>query len=52
MRPVDIETWIIDLLDEIQGAANRNENYDLHLESSYVKEIANAYDLTTWIEIH
>lgn len=47
----DLETWIIELLDEIQGAANRNENYDLHLESSYVKEISEAYDKATWIEI-
>lgn len=49
---MDLETWIIRLLDEIQGAANRNENYDLHLESTVVTEIAKAYEDAKWIEIY
>ena len=49
---MDLETWVIRLLDEIQGAANRNENYDLHLKSTVVTEIAKAYEDAEWIEIY
>lgn len=48
----DLETWVIRLLDEIQDASDKNENYDLHLESSVVSEIAEAYEHTKWIEIY
>ena len=47
-----LETWIMDLLNDIKEAANNNENYDLHMEASYVAEVAEAYDKAEWIEIY
>lgn len=37
---MDIENWVCELLSNIEDAAEKNENYDLHLEAVYVKEIA------------
>lgn len=47
-----LEGWIFDLLDDIKKAAEKGENFDLHLESPVVAEIANAYEHATWIEIY
>lgn len=47
-----LEHWIVELLEDIKSAANKNENFDLHMESSYVKEVAEEYDKTKWIEIY
>ena len=47
-----LETWVIDLLQDIQKAAEKGENYDLHLEPLVVNEIAEAYKQTEWIEIY
>ena len=47
-----LETWVMDLLQDIQKAAEKGENYDLHLESIVVNEIAKAYKQTEWIEIY
>lgn len=49
---MNLENFIIEFLENIKEAANKNENYDMHLENSYVKEIAEAYDLCKWIEIY
>lgn len=49
---MDLEQWVVDLLKSIKEAACKGENFDLHLESDAVKEIASAYDLTDWIEIY
>lgn len=49
---MDIEAWVIELLQDIQTAAEKGENYDLHMEAVYVKDIAEAYNKTTWIEIY
>ena len=47
-----LEQWVVDLLSEIQTAAVKGENYDLHLEPPAVQEIAIAYQHTEWIEIY
>ena len=47
-----LEGWVVELLQDIKEASEKGENFDLHLESVYVKEIADAYDKTTWIEIY
>ena len=47
-----LETWVIDLLKDIQTAAEKGENYDLHLEFPTVNEIAEAYKQVDWIEIY
>lgn len=47
-----LEEWVIYLLEGIKTAAEKGENYDLHLESPYVAEIAKAYEDTKWIEIY
>lgn len=52
MTTEEMSSWIINLLNEIQIAAESGENYDLHLESIVVNEIADAYKDTTWIEIY
>lgn len=49
---MDLETWVTELLQDIQTAAEKGENYDLHLESTVVAEIAEAYKQTDWIEIN
>ena len=49
---MNIENWVIELLEDIKEAAEKGENFDLHLESVYVKEIAEAYENTEWIEIY
>jgi len=47
-----LESWVIELLDDIKEASEAGENYDLHLESPLVDEIADAYRHTAWIEIY
>ena len=47
-----LETWVIHLLKDIETAAEKGENYDLHLEFPAVDEIAEAYRHTKWIEIY
>lgn len=49
---MDLESWIIELLTDIKKASLNNENFDLHLESPMVKEIAEQYDEIKWIEIY
>ena len=49
---IDIESWIIELLDDIKEAGTMNENFDLHLEAVYVKDIAEAIENIQWIEIY
>jgi hypothetical protein len=48
----DLESWVIGLLDCIQMLSEKGENFDLHLESEAVNEIAEAYKRTEWIEIY
>ena len=47
-----LEDWVVNTLKGIKEAAEKGENYDLHLEADYVKEIATAYDEIKWIEIY
>lgn len=47
-----LESWIITLLDDIKEAGEKGENFDLHLEKEMVKEIADAYNTSSWIEIY
>lgn len=49
---MDIESWVTELLDDIKEASSKNENFDLHLEAVYVKEIAAAIEKIQWIEIY
>ena len=49
---MDLENWVAELLDDIKEAAEKGENYDLHLEADAVKDIATVYDETKWIEIY
>lgn len=46
-----LEAWVVQLLEDIKRASEKGENYDLHLESQAVAEIANAYENIKWIEI-
>jgi len=47
-----LELWVTELLDDIKTAAEKGENYDLHLEPDAVSEIAKAYEDTPCIEIY
>ena len=49
---MDLENWVIELLDDIKEAAEKGENYDLHMEAVYVKDVAKAYNESKWIEIY
>lgn len=48
---MDIENWVCELLSDIEEAAKKNENYDLHLEAVYVKEIAEELKHISNIEL-
>lgn len=48
---MNIENWLCELLSDIEEAAEKNENYDLHLEAVYVKEIAEALKHISNIEL-
>jgi hypothetical protein len=47
-----IESFVIELLNDIKSAAIKNENFDLHMEATYVREIAEEIDKVKWIEIY
>lgn len=49
---MNLEQWVVHLLVDIQEAAMKGENYDLHLEPPSVDEIAESYKRTKWIEIY
>ena len=49
---MDLERWVIDLLEQIKDAGYNGENFDLHLENDAAKEIGCAYELSKWIEIY
>lgn len=49
---MSLEDWVVDLLKDIKEASDKGENFDLHLENVYVKEIADLYDNVKWIEIY
>lgn len=48
---IDMEDWVCELLDDIEKAAEKNENYDLHLEAPMVKELADSLKGITNIEL-
>lgn len=48
----DIENFVVQLLEDIRKAGLKNENFDLHLEASVTKEMAEEIDKTEWIEIY
>lgn len=48
---MDIENFVRELLDDIKEAGFKNENFDLHLEAVYTKELAEAIDNIKWMEI-
>ena len=49
---INMELWVDELLSNIKVAAEKGENYDLHLESSLVKELADEIEKLTYIEIY
>ena len=49
---MDLEIWIFHLLKDIETAAEKGENYDLHLEPPAVEEITEAFHNMRWFEIY
>lgn len=49
---MDIEAWVIALLDKIKEASEDNADFTLHLTKEATREIAGAWDKTEWIEIY
>lgn len=49
---MDIEAWVIALLDKIKEASEYNADFTLYLTKETTKEIAGAWDKTEWIEIY
>lgn len=49
---MDLEQWLFNLLESIKIASEMDANFDLHLDSVRVKELASAYNATKWIEIY
>lgn len=52
IQRTNLETWVFDLLKDIHTAAEKGENYDLHLEPPAVDEIAKEFEHASWIEIY
>lgn len=51
-KNIDIEVWVYDLLNDIHESAVKGENFDLHLEASYVKEMDIEIQKLDYIEIY
>lgn len=49
---MDFETWIMALIYDIRKAAEKGENFDLHMERERVAEVVEAYNDCKWIEIN
>lgn len=49
---MDLEQWVIDLLNSIKDAGAMDAGFELRLDSDAVKAIASAYKTTDWIEIY
>lgn len=47
-----LEEWVKELLDDIKDSALKGGNFDLHMESAYVKEVAEAWNDCKWLEIY
>ena len=47
-----LEDWFIDLLKEIEQAAENNEEYNLHLDKKAVQDLAFESRSLEWIEIY
>ena len=47
-----LENWFIDLLKEIEQAAEKNEEYNLHLDKKAVQDLAFESRSLEWIEIY
>lgn len=48
---MNLELWVLALLDSIKEAGYKGKEFDLHLDNDTAKEIAYAYDNAKWIEI-
>lgn len=49
---MDLEEWVLELLDNIKLAGVDHESFDLHLSENDVKEIAQAYENLEFLEIY
>ena len=49
---VDFETWFYELIYDINEAAEKGENFDLHMERELAAEVVEAYNACKWIEIY
>ena len=49
---MDFETWFMELIYDIREAAEKGENFDLHMEHELVTEVVEAYNACKWIEIY
>lgn len=49
---INIELWVDELLSDISTAGDKGENYDLHLEAPYVKELTDDIKKLSYIEIY
>ena len=47
-----LEEWVIDVLNEITKASKENKSVNIHITKEFVKEIAENYEATKWIEMY
>lgn len=52
MGTLNMENFVVKLLDDIKEAGFKNENFDLHLEAEYTKALAEVIDNIEWVEIY
>ena len=48
---MELEEWILELLDAIRAASELDATFDIHLEKKTVKELAKQYESITTIEL-
>ena len=47
-----LEQWVIELFKQIEEAADKGEEYTLHLDKKAVKDVAFESRSLEWIEIY
>jgi hypothetical protein len=49
---MDLEAWLFKLLEDIEKASEKDEEYDLHLDLPAVDEITEAFHNMRWFDIY
>lgn len=51
-KPNKLEQWVVELFKQIEEAAEKGEDYNLHLDKELVQDIAYDTRSLEWIEMY